>query len=536
MFQIAPKKGYLTSARLFTSCCFVLTILFCTDDYNPFKDPSNARMFISGSFGDGDTIVLFSTETLSVVIGVPGLADSFSVTASANRLFDGGSRIITDAVNGALGNGPFRFFISMYDTGRQEIRFVLRRTDGEITATTISCYVRMPLLPHVVTGSYGAEVSLITEGVKDRDVIYKWDFGRGTVITTTRPETTAVLYTSGTEHYGLLKVTDGYVESPPVSFDYALFDSIGPIIDLLEELYLVSGDTIVTPDTLFFFRVVIKDRGTGGVDSASINGKPFDLVDDSLYTTIINRMDTVSTSLRMTLFAIDNFQYYNDTSVTFHIRFDPGARPLSGLRLFLWVPPQDSTVFTARTKNLLGTIEHVAGDAIDTRLLITVNGEEVYDDTLVGKGSVDWVAPVTFSDSVNVLVIKAFNHQGDSLAGLQRLVRVQTASEDTAPPVIVAVLVGGEHANGLSVAASTVRMRVLAFDAAGEIERVEINGSELSSDNGVVWERTVALTHQNSGNVFRIKVTDLKSTEFSVKILCLLIVLQYPFSAESVQL
>lgn len=518
MFRLLTHRGIRPLLILIGTGWYLLPVCFCTDDYNPFTDTSNTKMYLSGSFGNGDTIDLFSTETLTVMVAVPELADSLVVSAHVNRLFDNGVRAYGAADPGALHRGPYRCLFSMYDTGWQDVRCTLKRSNGETMVKSLTCYVRSPLVPNVVRGSYGAEVRLVTIGVANRDVFYTWDFGREMVITTARPETTVVLHTSGLGTSGKLSISDGYVTSPPVAFEYVLFDTIGPIVDFMDELYQVSGDTVSTSDTIFFFRVVIKDRNAGGVDSASINGASFDLVDDSMYTKIFNRMDTLQTPRRMTLYAIDNFQYYNDTTASFYLRFNPDARTRSGLRLLMWVPPRDTTLFTTRTKKLLGTVEHVAGDSIHTTVQITVNGSEAYATTLNGQGSVDWSASVKFDDSVNVVGVTAYNSRGDSVAALQRVVRVQAGIEDTVPPVIVGILDGGEHAHGRIVDFTPVQLRVLAFDAAEGVKAVRFNALEITSTNGVGWEYPVDLIHQKGGNVIRIEVIDRNglSTDSSV--------------------
>lgn len=489
------------------AACSLPILLFCSDEYNPFTDASNTRMYIAGSFGHGDTIELFSAETLTVMLSVPELADTFSVSSETNRLFEQGRKVFA-ADRRSLRRGPYELFFSMYDTGWQNIVFTLRRAGGEVTERTVSCFVRSPLAPEVVHGSYGASVALITGSVGDRDVLYKWNFGRGMVVTTTKPETTAVVYTSGVDHAGRLSVSDGYVASPEVAFEYALVDSVGPVVKFLDELYVRSGDTIITPDTMFLFRVVIKDRGPGGVDSASLNGVPFDLVDDTLYTKIFNRMDTVLVPQLMTLYAMDNFQYRNDTTLSFLLRFDPNVLHRSGLRLRLWVPPRDSTVFSVATKKLLGTLEHVAGDSIHARLRITVNGKTIHNDSLSGKGSVDWASIATFPDSVNLLGVTAYNSDGDSVAGIERVVIVEESAVDNLPPVIVAVLANGENANGLSIDARSVPLRIFAFDAGEGVDRILVNEKSADSENGVAWTCRALLEHKKGGEVFTIKVID----------------------------
>jgi hypothetical protein len=62
--------------------------LSCSNDYNPFTDPSNASVIVKHkSFRDIDTIGIFTTETLKVAVSARDLVDSFSIAATNNPLF-----------------------------------------------------------------------------------------------------------------------------------------------------------------------------------------------------------------------------------------------------------------------------------------------------------------------------------------------------------------------------------------------------------------------------------------------------------------
>lgn len=497
----------------FAVCCCIGVILTCTNDYNPFQDPANTRCVVTRmSFDEGDTISLFSTETVTVMIPVAGLAESFSVSAPANRLFDLGKKRFSASDIRRLGSGPYRLYFSMHDTGVQTIELAVERSNGEVTVQTIRCRVNPLPAPANVTGSYGAPLTLSTAAVKDRDAIYLWNFGLGTVIETTRPETSVVLFSSGFDRKGELRIHDGYDTTPGVPFDCFFFDTIGPTIEFHEELYRRSGDTIITGDTTFYFTVSIRDRATGGVDSASIDGKPSDIVTNDLYTWIFFRMDTLASPRSVLLCAMDNFQDSNTTIRRLHLRYDPQMRPQSGLRISILVPPCDDVAYTAPVKKLHGEVHHVSGDPFAVRLLLTTNNNPPETLSVAGTGSAEWSARLQLDSAMNTVTVTAYDEQGDSIAGAQRRILYwpDAGAGDTEPPVIVAVTTQGRNANGFITDLTSVSLHIIAFDAGEGIEALSVNGAEFPAAASPVWDVPIELVHRRNGTAVTIGARDRK--------------------------
>ncbi len=59
--------------RYAAACGALALFFFCSKDYNPFTDPSNARAVVKyKSFRDIDTIGIFRAETLQVEVAAQG--------------------------------------------------------------------------------------------------------------------------------------------------------------------------------------------------------------------------------------------------------------------------------------------------------------------------------------------------------------------------------------------------------------------------------------------------------------------------------
>ena len=109
---------------------------------NPFSEVSNARAVIhQGSFGDGDTVEIFSLDTLVVGLAVGSHIDSVVLTAVSNRYFDDSLIIIRAGQKTAKLN----FYFSFHDTGWQPVTIqtfrggtAIVRTASPHSSTTIS--------------------------------------------------------------------------------------------------------------------------------------------------------------------------------------------------------------------------------------------------------------------------------------------------------------------------------------------------------------------------------------------------------------
>lgn len=487
--------------------------LVCTGDYNPFADFTNSEVVITdGSFSDGDTLNIFTSETLTVMLAVPEQVEYFRVISPGNRLFEGGEVTNMPPEGKSLSSGPFSFVFSFNDTGANSIKFLTRRVNGEETQEEIDFYVRSPLSQKHVDGDFGKLVRLRTGGVGDRDVVYIWDFRMGTRVMSSVPDTSVVLLFAGADGAGTLQVSDGYHFSPAQPFTFSFVDNTPPEIRFLQDNYIISGNTIRTAETAFFMGISIKDRGIGGADSASINGHPFDIVQDSLYIKIFDRLDTLKDSIPLLIYAMDNPVNRNDTTIKMWLVYDPEAARTGGLTMSVLVPPSDSTIYSVKKLLIMGAVEWFANDSIDVELRIR-NGNDSGKVQVKGKYHAEWYFETDLNKGINKITITAFDKNGDSLSSISRVVISDPSGADTLPPVILETTVEGRDASGLVIPSDTAVLKVIAFDEGSGIDSLIVNGVSYPGDGDYFWNIPLPISHLAEGNSFTLRVIDKNRLE-----------------------
>jgi hypothetical protein len=294
----------------------IAATLSCIGNYNPFSDLSNAGLFITHqTIDDGDTVAVFTSETITVRVTLKEHVEGISVHSTSNRRIPGNDTVIYKS---QFSTEPFTFIFSFYDTGANSVLLSAHRDDGSDTTDTIHLYVRSPLRQPDINGSFGSPVLIKTPPVGDRDVNYVWDFGMGSVFPSLSCSSHVTIDAASPSGIGELWVTDGVRRSPATLFNFALTDSSNPVIVCVNEGY-IGADTIITSDSVFTLKARITDRGDGPVDSASINGKPFYLIVNNVYYALIDSMyrHPVGNPYTATVYALDHFTFENDTQKTF---------------------------------------------------------------------------------------------------------------------------------------------------------------------------------------------------------------------------
>lgn len=196
-----------------------LIVIGCGDPSNPFLNASDSKAVIDQmSFQNGDTVNIFSTETLSVVVYLRENLNYYCIHIDHNRLWSLPDSII-DRYH--FSEEPARFTFSFYDTGEQKIKLVYyRNNDPQPVEEDITLYAKSPLQQEPVTASVGKTVRLETPPVNDDDVIYVWDFHDGNIIRDNQPRTSFILKTlQESASLGELYVKDHKYQSPSTRFE-----------------------------------------------------------------------------------------------------------------------------------------------------------------------------------------------------------------------------------------------------------------------------------------------------------------------------
>lgn len=474
------------ACALSAACAVALT---CTSDYNPFADAQNARVVVStSSFAHGDSIPVFSTESLSVQVAVAEQMDSVVIRCLNNRYWQ--DTTVRDPQ--AATNYPFRF--SLYDTGWDNVEIVGYRSDGVEVSTEYAVYGWSPLSQESISGELGSEFTLRTPTVRDDDVMYHWDFGNGFSVASAEPTMKTVIPTSSHSRRGLLRVSDlgTRYSSPATYFTHDLSDGLGPSIELANAV--LKGDTILTADSTYLLGATIVDRGRGYVADAGVNRAPFHYATPPYYTYVFGRVDTISGLVRIEIRARDNF--FNATIDTFFLRYDPSATRIAATHLAFLIPGADETTTQRRDYVISGTVEGTPGDTAAIRLHAMVNGKLHSESRVVSAGvRSEWYWQVNLDSARNDIVVFALDAGGDTLADTSVTILYREGGTDTIPPVLVDMMVDSSSGEVVHTERANAEIRVIAYDAGSGIAALSVNGDTLTPSGGYRWSTTLSLSH-----------------------------------------
>lgn len=492
--------------RVILLILFSSAVFFCTTDYNPFRDYSNAQAIISAqSFDDFDSLLIFSTESLRISITAPNLVDSVKVIAPSNRKFQNGLWCLTSAES-PIEPGPHTLYFSFYKTGLQTIDIFTYRNNGEINKKTLRCYLKSPLNPPDLKGNLGESLLLSTKGVRD-EVMYEWDFGNS-VRSYPTCSTTIEISDIQNSGKGLLWVTDGIIKSPAVEFRFDFKDLLAPIITLNPITYSVSGDTIKTSEKTFYFTVDIKDQGGNRIDSASINRKGFDRVQGSTYTKIFYGIDTLRTVLPIELYASDNYLSRNVSRAKYYLIYDPTVKSQSGIKISVLSPADSISTSIINKKEIFVKLESYTDVYKNVKVIIeseNINNAEEREDI--------WIGVAFLKIGTNNVIIKAIDPDNKILDEVKRIIICDTAGSDTVKPVILEVRVDDEVIKNRlhTVSKESVQLKIIAFDEGSGVSAFFINGEEKTEHDKYLWPHPARLHHRVEGDTFNFRIVDKKN-------------------------
>jgi hypothetical protein len=190
-------------------------LLGCGDTKNPYLESTGSGIrIVAKSFNDGDTVSIFSTESLTFVLHLKEHIDHISLSASANRYWPGNDTIITAA---EFGREPFTFRYSFYDTGWRDISITAGRDRGDSAREHFRVYARSPLRQMQIKAEMGDTVLLSTPPVGD-EALYVWDFRDGMTVKNNANHASYIVKTPLSAGAGELYVSDHSHRSPSAFF------------------------------------------------------------------------------------------------------------------------------------------------------------------------------------------------------------------------------------------------------------------------------------------------------------------------------
>jgi Domain of unknown function (DUF2341). len=499
-------------------CALACTGLFlsCSNDYNPFIDPSNALVVVKHkSFRDVDTIGIFATETLTVAVSARDLVDSFSISTTNNRLFSDSS--IKEDPGSVIPPKTFTFYLSFSDTGWQKVTISTFRKNNDKVSRDYSLFCTSPLHQNDISGNYGDSVVLNTNPVSDADVIYHWDFGGGMLFEKTRPTARVLIASFLSGKSGFLWVSDnlGKNNSPKAQFSFSLKDTSGPMIVCVNNN--VRNDTVQTGDSTFTFLARIIDLQNTTNISALVNGQQFDFFDDkqNVYVKIFYGVAVYrpASPLLMRIKATDIFN--NLSEKVFYVVYNTDVGRISGPVILIKSPSLDiNRIATSSTKEkfIFGSIENYSTQPFDVLMRLRVNGVlQSKVDTLPATYSGLWNFNTSLNEGANPMTVIAYTTNGDSCAGQSFTVIYNPTSQknDTTPPVILDISAGGRQ--NFFTTSDSLLLRIIAVDEGTGIQSMTVNGTPINSSpegKGYIWYDAVKAVHSRTEGLVRILATD----------------------------
>ena len=490
--------------------------VFCSNDYNPFADPANARAIVKyKSFNDVDTTSIFSTETLQVVVSGRDLVDSFSIAAPANRFFKDSTVRARPAP--AIPPTVFTFFMSFIDTGWQDVSVSTFRKNNEKVSVDFSLFCTSPLRQNDINATYDDSIVLSTKPVADAGVLYHWDFGNGLIVEKAVPSLEILIKSLLSGKQGALWVSDnmGKNNSPKSPFSFTIRDTSGPAIVCVNDS--VRNDTIQTSDSTFTFLARIRDLQDALIASASVNGQPFDFIDNSqkVYLKIFYGAAAYPSSSPLFLHIKATDIFGNLSEKVFTMVYNAAIGHHGGLVMLVKSPTLDTSnagTSSTQRKVLFGTLENYSTAPFATVMRLRVNGvPQAGADTLSALPSVQWYFNSALALGANRLTVTAFRLNGDSCAGASFTLTYDTTAKtkDVSPPVILDISAAG--AQEFFTVKDSLVLRIIAVDEGTGIRTLSVNGKSIASStegNGYIWYDTIKTYHGGTQDATLITVTD----------------------------
>jgi len=491
-------------------------LLFCSRDYNPFTDLTNAGVHVvSWPFTGKDSVALYTTGTLKAVVAVRNEVDSFVVSATGNRYWTD-TTVRRTAGGTPIDGGPYSFRISFFDTGEQKISVTTYRSNSEAVSQVVVVKCYNPLSQKTIAGYFGANTRLVTTPVGDTEVFYQWDFGANRIETWPTDTHTVILpYSSPSSGTGLLRVTDffGKHNTPPVVFSYSFVDTTAPIILCVNDS--LKGDTLKIGDTLFAFRAFVTDPGNGMVDSCSINHGAFDNVNTvtHVYTKLFNNLAALTkgnTPLQIVVYAMGNKEFHTVARDTFWVVYNPLGNKSPDADIGFLVPDKDSTAYAVRNCDIYVFVDNYRTDSMLLRLKVN---DSLYSAQLfLGSSGKMGFSPVYLDAPVNTVTVSAYSTGGRLLTSAKTTIFYNPKLIDSIKPKIYEVSsVNGLPAESLFTSQPLATLKIVAFDEGSGIKFLAVNGDTLTADSSgrYVWYWTSRqLVHSAQGNRITIVTQD----------------------------
>lgn len=494
----------------------------CSDETNPYLDPAKSGISVvaydavgGDTLQHGDTVQIFSADTVFVLLMLQAHVDSFVFEAHDNRLWMPGDTVVRHAAFGD--KYVFPFVVSYYETGLDTIRARAFLSNGDVLADSLIVTRASPLNQQQVQAQAGDLVELSTTPVADDFVLYVWKVGQDSVVND-QPNT-VTQFASPMFAQGELYVKLGGVRSPSQQFQVVVRDNLPPTMTVLNDSVSADGAHVYTGNVAFRLEVRFSDPSSDTIGAAlfastypdwdyfdecvSVGGGIWDCAEQFYW------LPTDGDSLWVVVFATDpDSNYLLDT---LWVHYDSTLITTPTIRID--EPAVDFEVVASRSLYLRGVVEDFTGD--DTlHLFAGVNeaGDSAYQ--AITRSNTNWQMYLELDDTDSNLVSFVLV---DAIAeGIYEYVHVayrwvlyDSSATDSLPPDFLMVSYNGARLDsGDVLPASPVELVVSTYDPSG-VSSVTINGGPTSpAGEAGVFAGTVELVHTTAGNTVTIEAVD----------------------------
>jgi hypothetical protein len=494
----------------------VLMYVVCTEYPNPFLDKSLSKATADNkSFQNGDTVLIFSSETISVVTYLREYIKEVSVHIDSNRFWSSPDTVFHEE---DLTTEPIIIPISFYDTGWNKIIISTKFKNDETKTEIDSLFAQSPLFQYAIVAVPGDSIHLKTNSVMDdRDVFYVWDFQDGTPeINRHNPKFDFVLKNAFSKPQGKLYVTDlNNHQSPPFLFE--------TIADSEKKLNITSandsirGDTIYTGEPNFTFKVYIN----GPFKSALVNGLLFDSSQTSgtgyQISKTFNNLDTLLDPMKASVVVIDK----NNESIEkiFYIKYDENQANLPEIII---TTPNIIRDTANVLKSVLPMKGYVTGNAAGEKLYInfSLNGFDK-GNTCIEQENNEWIWTYTLNlkhgwNQLRIYLTKDSNSGSSAIVSKEIQIKYDSTKFDSRPPRIIDIKVDGVAISKGEIFTSSNATSVLTFvvDEDDTIKAVTVNNDTIQAQpDGVTYNVSIQPVHKIGGLSYIISAADNNNTK-----------------------
>lgn len=494
---MSSNKHYIRINRwIFLSGFIIMLFLYCTKDYNPFTDVTNARAHILKPDHTIDTILIFTTDSVVLLLTVCNLIEKISVQAGSNRYFDD-----TVFTNPCFPEGTLLLPVSFYDTGFQEISIAIHLVNGDSLISRRYYYVMSRLKQGNIEGNYGNILELRADAYnpdQDRDIIYMWKIGNRKIESV---DSIAISIDEPVvDDWCTLQICDFQKRycSPPVYFRIILSDTVKPEITVQNP---ISNDTIHVPgDTLL---LQLKIKKSFGIVTVYANGIIMTGKGSNTFVHKISRGD----KQEMLVDIVADAGLGNKSNCEVYVVFNSNVLQYVKPVIELIGHPEDEIVNVQQKQyNLNGRVVLNANNVMKYSVMlfnVDQSVEQLVDSVShSGKETFPWNFILDLAQESKRDVFYRLELR-DSLSNIIdiKTLNIQYCADciDSIPPVIASVLVNNDTLSAYRYVSNSrdVSIELICFDLGSGVDSVLINNGIMVPDEKLSyrWDKKLDVSH-----------------------------------------